>query len=192
MTSRDLDSEWSWALIDLTREGFADDLAALLNKHETVPPHVRHMLAGYLMGSVRMPERRGKTNSVLLPRERREVAEVLYALYHATEGVLVHSELLAEERRLEEIDIRRIVEGVRSRGIQAIAARYGVAESTVRQLHKARDVAAWAQVWAGARDLELGGAPVDIAVVTDFTGDQMLAKARQILDDPEAFDPFSE
>lgn len=189
---RDLNARWDAALNDLIFEGSPDDLATMIEEHETIPFMVRYMLAGYLKGEVRTAKRQGKNNSALLPRERREVETALHALYSATEGILVHSEQLASERRMEEIEIRRVVESVRSRCIASIAEKYSVSESTIRQACKVKDISAWTQVWAGDRDLLFAGRVFDTSAVTGFMREQMLIKARQILDAPEAFDPFSE
>ncbi|VVE30632.1 hypothetical protein PMO31116_03590 [Pandoraea morbifera] len=191
MSDSNFDAEWILAIRDFQRHGYPEDLAEMLESDREVPFYVRSFLAAYITGRTVIAQRRGKHNAQLRPRHVREIEAALLGLYRATEWILINITEFADERRQEEREIRRTVDEVRAAGLQRIAGKYGVSVSRVRELHKAKEDTSWARVEAGELELDMVG-PMWGADVVAAIRTTMLAKARQILDDPEAFDPFSE
>jgi len=137
------DAAWSEAITNFLLDGAVKDLSVLLTSSRPIPQFARRFLSEVLEGAIELPDRRGKNNRALTPRERAEAISQLWALWSRTLCVLAHSDQIADELGKEVIEIKRYLEQVRREGIERIAARYGVSPHTVRQLHDARETAGW-------------------------------------------------
>lgn len=192
------ESKWGQANIDFFLDGHPESLAKLLETNSPVPAETRYMLASFLRGDMKLPDMRGRKNSTLTPADKQWIEGALHSLWSCTEPVLLHLETIADDQKKEPAEIRRYIEKVRKDGIKKIASKYNISAHTIRQMHPPTQMAEWAQVFAGERNLQFpNGREIEFVklfcpgeTVNDLRYGA-LTEAREYMKHPELwFDPL--
>lgn len=134
MKVTELDIKWGQAALCFEHRGEPGPLAELMRSGAPVSAFVRPFLARIISGELKLPSQRGKANSTLNWRAKRQIEEGLGKVYRNSEIVMCFADELADEMRIEPIDIRREMEGVRRSAIKALETRYDMSESGIRKI----------------------------------------------------------
>lgn len=189
---------WGQASIDFVLDGHPELLARLLQTNSPIPSEVRHLLASFLRGEVKLPDMRGRKNSTLSPAEKCWIEGAVHWLWSNTEPVLLHAEAIADDQGKEPLEIRKYIQKIRKDGFKKIASKFNISVNTVRQLHKPDELSAWEQVFAGERNLQLpNGQEIDFlklfgrADSVNSLRNKALSDAREYMKHPALwFDPL--
>ncbi|WP_186071172.1 hypothetical protein [Burkholderia gladioli] len=130
----ELDIKWAEAALYFEKRGESGPLAELMRSNVPVSDVVRPLLAKIITGELKLPDQRGRSNSTLNWKAKKQIADGLGKVYRNSEIVLCFADELADELRRETIDIRRDMEAVRRAALKAIESRYDLTESGVRKI----------------------------------------------------------
>lgn len=131
------DCDWQRAE-KLYMQGDPELLEKMLNSDKPIPDYIRKLLPLVVSGTLRIP-RRGKPNAILTYKQREKIYDVITGINAAYKNVKNSNmaALINAEEKMDVVDagdVQRLINAHKENAIAALAAKYGVAESTIKKV----------------------------------------------------------